>query len=202
MRELATLHDQHDAQVLVDYLLTQKIPAEIRIEEGKPVIWVCDEDHVDQARAIWNEFRTQPKDSKYVAAVKPAKEIRKKLELEEKKYASLIKEGDHFWGRPHPSRVPVTIALIVLSVVATLWIDFGKNRKNLLQLTFMDKAGFHFENPFASKKDIEELNRQNMNDQLNALKKGNSGALSLQSLSTSPGFISFSTCTPSIPWAG
>ncbi len=72
MREMATLTDPHDARILVDYLLTQKIVAEVRPEDGKPVVWVHNEDDMERATAIWNEFRTQPHDSKYIAAQKPA----------------------------------------------------------------------------------------------------------------------------------
>lgn len=139
MRQIATLADQHDAQVLVDYLLTQDIPAVIRPDAGQAEIWIRDEDDVARATIIWDEFRGQPKDVKYQAAVKPAKELRKLQEQVNKKYASLYKEADDFWGRPRPGKVPITIALIVLSVIATLYIEFGANTKHMMQLAFTDQ---------------------------------------------------------------
>ncbi len=139
MRQIATLADQHDAQVLVDYLLTQNIPAVIRPEAEQVEIWIRNEDDVERATIIWEEFRGQPDDVKFRAASKPARELRKLQEQVNKKYASLYKESDDFWGRPRPSKVPITIALIVLSVIATLYIEFGSNTQHMMQLAFTDQ---------------------------------------------------------------
>lgn len=170
MRELATPANDTDAKVLVDYLLTQNIEAVVRPEEGKPVVWVRREDDLVRAIAIWNEFREQPADRKYHAASKPAEELRKLQEKVNKKYEALYKDGDEFWGRPNPKRVPLTILLMVLSVVATLWIDFSSNTKHLLQLTFMDRPGNHLN------VDLGPLGKQLLHDkqqqQLEALKRG------------------------------
>src|SRR5438128_2358440 len=68
MRELGTASDRSSAQVFVDYLLTQKIPAAIRDDAGIPAIWVHNEDDVERAKIIWNEFQQNPNDSKYDAS--------------------------------------------------------------------------------------------------------------------------------------
>lgn len=173
MREMATLTDAHDAKVLVDYLLTQKIVAEVRPEQGKPVVWVHNEDDMERATAIWNEFRTQPHDSKYVAAQKPAEELRKLKEKAERNYARLYKDGDHLWGRPHPLRVPVTLFLIIVSFVTTFWIDFGKNSPHLLALTFTDMGGFAIpDNPGMNPAAIKQMQEQRREQQLAGLKRG------------------------------
>ncbi len=173
MREMATLTDAHDARVLVDYLLTQKIVAEVRPDNGQPVVWIHNEDDMDRATAIWNEFRTQPKDDKYVAAQKPAQELRKLREQAERNYAKLYKDGDHFWGRPHPMRVPVTMILIVLSVVAFLWVDFGANRPRLLELSFTDKPAFPVADILGPNNElIQHLREQHQERQLAAIKRG------------------------------
>lgn len=140
MREIATLADQHDAQVLVDYLLTQDIPAVVRLENHQAEIWIRNEDDVDLARIICEEFRSQPKDVKYRAAARPAKELRKLQDQVNKKYAALYKETDDFWGRPRPSKIPITMALIVLSIIATIYIDFGKNNQRFMQLAITDQS--------------------------------------------------------------
>jgi len=173
MREMATLTDAHDARVLVDYLLTQKIVAEVRPENGQPVVWIHNEDDMDRATAIWNEFRTQPKDDKYVAAQKPAQELRKLREQAERNYAKLYKDGDHFWGRPHPMRVPVTMLLIVVSVLVTLWVDFDDNRPRQLQLTFTDKPAFSVPEILGPNNEvIQHLREQTRERQLAAIKRG------------------------------
>ncbi|MBL8822123.1 MAG: rhomboid family intramembrane serine protease [Planctomycetia bacterium] len=140
MRELTAIADKHDAQVFVDYLLTQNISAVIRMDEGHPVVWVHNEDDLEPARAIWNAFQQNPHDSKYRSAQKPAKELRKLKEKVDAKYAQLYKDSYEFWGRPSPKQVPITIALIIISVAVTFWTEFGGNVKNLLTLTMMDKV--------------------------------------------------------------
>src|SRR5207248_626185 len=100
MRELAPAADHTLATVLVDYLLTQKIPALVREEQGKPVIWIQNEDDVERAKIIWQEFQQNPHDSKYHVAQKTAKELRKLKEQADKKYASLYQDAADFWGRP------------------------------------------------------------------------------------------------------
>lgn len=140
MRELTTVADKHDAQVFVDYLLTQKISAEIRMEEGKPTVWVHNEDDLEPARAIWNAFQQNPHDSKYRIAQKSAQELRKLKQQVDQKYARLYRDSYEFWGRPSPKQVPITIALIIISVAVTFWIEFGGNMNNLLTLTLMDKV--------------------------------------------------------------
>ena len=139
MRELGSLSTSHDAQVLVDYLLTQKIPAVVRTDEGQAVVWVRDEDDLERAKLIWSDFRSEPKASKYRAASKPAQELRKLKEKVDKAYAAKYKDEHDFWGRPHPQQVPFTIVFTVLSIIATVWTNFDTNRPRLLQLTFTDQ---------------------------------------------------------------
>src|SRR5262245_66329147 len=109
MRELGTFPNPEQAGVFVDYLLTQNIPAIVRVEAGGPEVWIRNEDDLERAQAIETEFRANPADSKYVASRKPANEIRKKSEQAEKKYASLYQDADDVWGRPAPGRVQVRI---------------------------------------------------------------------------------------------
>jgi GlpG protein len=139
MRELGTSPNAEQASILVDYLLTQNIPALARVEEGRHEVWIRNEDDQERAHAIWTEFQTNPHDSKYIASRKPAREIRKKSELAEKKYASLYQDAYDFWGRPAPSRVPLTMGLIVISIVVSFWSEFGKNPKVTRWLSFTDR---------------------------------------------------------------
>ncbi len=139
MRELCTAPDAQQASILVDYLLTQKIPAEIRLEEGQQVIWVKNEDDVDQAKAIWAEFQQCPHDSKYVASRKPAKVIRKQHEQANKKYEALYADAYDFWGRPAPGRVPLTMGLIILSVAVSVLTQLGHNYPMSLHFTMTDR---------------------------------------------------------------
>lgn len=142
MRELGISPNREQASILVDYLLTQNIPGEVRLEDGQHVVWVRDEDDLERAKEIYAEFQGHPHDSKYVASRKPAKVIRKKTEQAEKQYAALYQDAYDFWGRPAPSRVPLTMALMALSVVFTFWTQFGADRNVFYRLTFADAPAF------------------------------------------------------------
>jgi GlpG protein len=138
MRELGTFPTAEQASIFVDYLLTQNIPAVVRVEENRHEVWIRNEDDLEQARSIETEFRANPADSKYVASRKPAKEIRKKTEQADKKYALLYQDADDFWGRPAPARVPLTMALIVVSIAISIWSEFGGNAEVTYRFTFTD----------------------------------------------------------------
>lgn len=138
MRELGTSPNREQVSILVDYLLTQNIPAEARAEDGQQVVWVHNEDDLDRAKAIWTEFQANPHDGKYVASRKPAKMIRKQTEKAEKRYASLYQDAYDFWGRPAPGRVPLTAGMILLSLAITFWSQFGEDRDVFYRFTFAD----------------------------------------------------------------
>jgi GlpG protein len=111
----------------------------MRADDGRHEVWIRDEDHLERAKSIWDEFQGNPHDSKYVSSRKPAKVIRKQSELAEKKYASLYQDAYDFWGRPAPSRVPLTMGLIILSIAVTLGTQFGQDRKLTAWFSFTDR---------------------------------------------------------------
>ncbi|HMO36311.1 MAG TPA: rhomboid family intramembrane serine protease, partial [Gemmatales bacterium] len=140
MRELASLKDTKEAEILVDYLLTQKIPAIVRVEADQAEVWVRNEDDLPAAQTIWEEFQKQPAHPKYRKASKPAQELRKLQQEVQRKYISLYKDSDDFWGRPSPGKIPITLALIVLSILASIYIEFGKNTNRFRQLAITDRV--------------------------------------------------------------
>ena len=57
MRQIGTVPQAGDAQRLADYLLTLGIRCRVDARAGEPsAIWVFDEDHRDQAQALWTSF--------------------------------------------------------------------------------------------------------------------------------------------------
>lgn len=169
MRELATLPNQQDAQVLVDYLLTQKIPAEVRQDDGQPVVWVREEDHLERAKIIWAEFAGQPGDPKYRAASKPAQELRKLQQKLEKKTASQLIDAADFWDNPDPRRLPVTMTFIVLCIVFSVYTELGHNRNRLNQFMFFDHNATYL--PAGTKASPEEIAAKR-EEQLQPLQRG------------------------------
>jgi GlpG protein len=174
MRELGTAADAATATLFIDYLLTQKIPALLRDEAGRAEIWIRNEDDLERARQIWAEFQQNPKDSKFSACRKSAQEMRKLKTQADKKYAALYQDAYDFWGRPSPVRVPLTVVLIAVSIILTLWTNFGKDRQTLAYFTFTDKPNVMVirESDHFTDEQIAERNHRLLVTQTECLRQG------------------------------
>ncbi|BBM82958.1 rhomboid family intramembrane serine protease [Candidatus Uabimicrobium amorphum] len=80
MRKIGKLQNQKDAQTLSNYLISQDIENVIKNSQDEYVIWVHDEDKLETAKNICNEFTQNPDDGKYANVIvkKPAKKKRAK----------------------------------------------------------------------------------------------------------------------------
>lgn len=84
MRKIGKLPNQKDAQVLSDYLTSQNMENVVKSSKEEYVIWVHDEDKLEMAKSIFNEFLQNPHDSKYTNIVvkkSPKKKRAKKVTL-------------------------------------------------------------------------------------------------------------------------
>jgi GlpG protein len=128
MRQIATLPDERRAQKLADYLLTLRIATRLEQAADGWELWVCDEDRVPQARQELEAFERNPDDSRYDGAVAVAENIRRREAHEEKKYRKNFIDVRERWGDPSPANYPLTLALIALSVLASVLTGFGDNK--------------------------------------------------------------------------
>ena len=135
MRELTTLASQQHAERLAGYLVTQSIPCSVEEEEGQWVVWVVNDDDRDTAQKVLEEFRENPEDFRYDAALVQARKLAKK-ESESRKtirqrQVDLNKRWNGHWWYAHP----VTTILIVISVlVAVICTDWSNAKPGMLGL--------------------------------------------------------------------
>lgn len=127
MRRIGTIPNEQDADRFRDYLLTIDIKAQIDRGSDATVVWVLDEDRVEQAKSELAGFLAAPSAAKYATA---AAEARRRQD--EEVSAAIAARKRHIdlrqrWSRPVILRVPVTVFLIVFSVVIALLSDFGKS---------------------------------------------------------------------------
>lgn len=126
MRQIATIPDERQARKLTDYLLTLHITTRLEQTPAGWELWVCDEDRLTQAKQELEAFTRNPDDSRYEGAVPVAENLRRQEVQEEKKYRKNLIDVRERWGDPSPSNYPLTLSLIVISVVVSLYTNFGQ----------------------------------------------------------------------------
>ena len=179
MRRIGTLENSELAQRFCDYLVTQSIDASCDPESDSPEagweIWVRDERQIAESKAALADFRSDPEGSRYQVR-REATHIRQEqiaAELAQQKRAA---ENDRIanvrkstLGEPihaplKQSGYPVTIAVIILSVIVSLTTHFGQPRRSRVPgkvtleeqvynaLSFVDRKEFDKsgDDPFAS----------------------------------------------------
>lgn len=128
MRKFGTLSDESAAKRLIDYLLTQQIHATANAADDPAAgweLWVREEDQLEAARRILSEFRSNPGDARY-AVTAQANQIRKQMDAAVKQRAKLVRRmprSSLMDIRDRP--IPVTIAVIVIAVLAGLITKLG-----------------------------------------------------------------------------
>jgi GlpG protein len=125
MRRIGTIPNEQDADRFQDYLLTLEIKAQVDRGGDSAVVWVLDEDRVEQAKSELAGFLEAPAAEKYVSATAAAQRRR-----DEEVNAAIAARKRHIdlrqrWNRPFFMRVPVTALLIGVSVLVALLSDFG-----------------------------------------------------------------------------
>jgi GlpG protein len=121
MRQIGNIDKDQDAERFSDYLVTQGI--ENMVEEmaagGAWAVWVENDDHLDRGRAALEQFRANPADPRYEAAGQ-AEKLRKQAEKAEKRRRQNFIDVRTRWSQPGQLAKPVTIALAVLSILASV----------------------------------------------------------------------------------
>ena len=117
MRQLVEGLSEEDAARFADYLLTLGVATRVDQGPGGATVWVRDENRLPAARAALEEFRLDPNAEKFRDAGKSAREIRKQNERKDREHARNTVVLRDRWGHRDPKRTPLTLALILLSVV-------------------------------------------------------------------------------------
>lgn len=127
MRHIGSIPDETDARRFGDYLLTAGMRNSV--EEGASgwAIWVEHDDHVDAAKAELDAFHASPGDAKYNGASRQAAKIRSQQEKKQERLQKLHHDVRTSWGSTRQWAQPVTIALILLSLLAAAATAVGKN---------------------------------------------------------------------------
>jgi GlpG protein len=120
MRQIGTLQHERDAQLLVDYLLTQGIASQLDTEGDAWAVWVREEHQVDEARKLLEEFERDPTDARYQSARHKADQLRTQSRRQRTEAARRTMDMRQQWNLPLSRRAPLVIVMIGLSVFVSL----------------------------------------------------------------------------------
>lgn len=131
MRQIGKLSSDNHAARFVDYLLTQGIHSKADAnKQGEWLIWIHEENHVDQARTELEAFRSNPDDSRYRSAGEEAAGIRKMEQLREKERRKNVHEVKHrsVAAGAGISGAPVTKGILIICIVIAAIGMFASDR--------------------------------------------------------------------------
>ncbi len=127
MRHIGSIPDETDAKRFGDYLLAAGMRN--TVDEGSAgwAVWVEDDDKLDAAKIELDAFHTNPRDPKYVSAPLKAERIRVETEKKQHRLAQRFHDVRTSWGSTPQWAQPVTIALILVSLLVAAATSVGDN---------------------------------------------------------------------------
>ncbi len=129
MRQAGVIPDQVRAQQFADYLLTRGISTRLDQSPEGWIVWVHDEQFVDQSREDLQDFLDQPQAAQFQGVAKEASQIRQQQIQREKQYQKNMIDVRRKWQGPVSRQIPVTLTILALMALATLATNFGRNRQ-------------------------------------------------------------------------
>lgn len=130
MRQAGSIPDHDQAQRFIDYLFTQGIAAKLDQANDVWAIWVRDEDQLPQAVKELQEFVADPAASRYRQARSSAESLRKQQHAEDSQRRKNLIEIRGRWDMRTAGRRPLTIVLIVISVLVAIATDAGEKKNS------------------------------------------------------------------------
>ena len=147
MRQIGSIPNEPQAVRFGDYLLTLGIGNSV--EESPPTnqwaVWVEHDDHLDRASAELATFLTNPNDPRYTAAVKVASTVRAEQERAEKRRQKQFVDVRTRWSQPNQWNVPMTLGLIVFSIIVALLTKFESDNGQYSGSLYIARVVYHDE---------------------------------------------------------
>ncbi len=133
MRRIGYLPEERLARRFGNHLYAQDIRNLVDPEpDGRWGVWVESEDHVETAREQLERFGQDPEDPAYDGAAEAARTKKAEQRREQEAYQRRYVDVANRWGLRDPRRMgPVTLVLIVASVVVTALTWFGNTNEGL-----------------------------------------------------------------------
>jgi GlpG protein len=140
MRAIAHLPSEEMAKVFGDYLYVQGIENQVEHDSADGwTIWIVEEDKLETAKTLLEEFQRNPADPRFRTEGKSAAILRAEKEKTEEAYRRKLKDRRHLFRPLRGYRFgPLTLTLIVASVAVFLLSKFGTNKEAVRFLFITD----------------------------------------------------------------
>lgn len=143
MRLIGHLSDESQARIFGDYLLVSGF--ENTVEHDPPSgwgIWIAEEDRIDTAKSLLEDFRKSPEASRYQEAATGASAIRTGKRRDQARWESKVKGRRTLFRQTLASGLaPLTLVLIVLSVIAYILLHVPGRGHAFLEWLFISGYG-------------------------------------------------------------
>ena len=120
MRQIGTLPRNLDSQIFGDHLLALGMKARFDEQPDGWLVWIYNEDQLARARAELEAYVRQPDDPRFGEGARAAEEVRRNEAKLEKEYRKNFREVTDLWSGLQLRRRPLTMALVIVSVVVFL----------------------------------------------------------------------------------
>jgi GlpG protein len=117
MRIIGYVKNEASARTLGDYLTSLDIRNQVESDEEGWAVWIHSEDQLDTGREALKSYLQNPDDPKYKEAARKAAAVESKERREKAKFEKRFRTRDQIFSSSN--RCPITIALIVISVIVT-----------------------------------------------------------------------------------
>src|SRR4051794_26110880 len=127
MRLIGHLDSDKDARTFGDFLYVQGIETDIERDTDRWAIWVHEDDRIQQATKLLEEFRAEPNAPRFLAG-SPAEKLREQAQADDEAYRKRLVTGRKlFPGLASYGFGFVTYAFIVACVLVFIASNFGRN---------------------------------------------------------------------------
>jgi GlpG protein len=116
LRQIGTLPRNLDPHVFGDHLLSLGMKTRFDEQPEGWLVWIYNEDHLEQAKAELQDYLIHPEDPRYGVAVRAAQTIRSREQKLDREFRKNYREVTDQWAQPTIRRRPLTMLLVLVSV--------------------------------------------------------------------------------------
>jgi GlpG protein len=120
LRQIGTLPKNLDPRVLGDHLLAQGVKARFDERPDGWLVWIYDENQIGRAQSELQSYLDHPDDPRFVEAGSAARAVRRKEQQLDREYRKNFRFVTDQWSGLRVRRRPLTMALVMISLVVFL----------------------------------------------------------------------------------
>jgi GlpG protein len=134
MRLIGHLKNERAARLFGDFLHAQHIPNQVDAEGDSWSVWVHADEDMEPARQWLERFEHDPESPEFIGKAREGARMRRDEEAEQKAYAGKVKDRAQIFARRNTFLPPLTISIMILSVLVFALTRLGEKPEQALGL--------------------------------------------------------------------